>query len=135
MSRVGRAVRDRRVVAVGVVGGIAHVLAVGLLWAGFGFESLAGTASTEPRSVAHLLTGTFAVGVVPGVGYARRQLASPVVVVAGLVVATGVTTWLRLRGGATPIEATAFGRHALLWPVTLVLGAPAGAGEYRLADS
>lgn len=119
--------------AVGATGGVVHALVVRLLWTGFGFESLLGTASTEPLYVTYLLAGTLAVGVVPGVGYARRELVSPALVVGASLVGAGGATWLSLRGGATPVGPTALGWYALLWPVTLVLAVVAGVGETRLS--
>ena len=113
--------------------GLVHALAVGLLWREFGFESLVATASADPLYVAYLLAGVLTVGAVPGLGYARREVISPLVVVGTLLVGTATATWLRLSGGATPVGPTAFGWYALLWPVTLVLAVVAGVGEERLA--
>jgi hypothetical protein len=113
--------------------GLGHALAVALLWRGFGFESLFATASTEPLYTGYLLVGLLAVGIVPGLGYARRALVAPLVVVGTLLVGAATATWLSLRGGATPVGPTPFGWYALLWPATLVLAVSAGVGEERLA--
>jgi hypothetical protein len=113
--------------------GLAHALAVALLWRGFGFESLLATASTEPLSTGYLLVGMLAVGVVPGLGYARRDLVAPLVVVGVLLVGVATATWLSLRGGVTPVGPTPVGWYALLWPATLVLAVSAGVAEKRLA--
>jgi hypothetical protein len=124
---------QRQQLLVATLTGLTHTLAVALLWRGFGFESLVTVASTDPLYVAYLLVGTLAVGSVPGVGYARRALVSPVVVVGVLLVGAAGATWLSLGGGATPVGPTPLGWYALLWPVTLVLAVVVGVGEKRLA--
>lgn len=124
--------RSRAGLLAGIVGGLGHALVVLLLWEGFGFESLVGASSTELFYVGYLLVGVLAVGSVPGVGYARREVFSPVVVVGALLVGAGTATWLRLRGGVTPVGPTALGWYALLWPVTLGIAVLAGFGEDRL---
>jgi hypothetical protein len=115
------------------VGGLGHALVVLLLWVGFGFESLVGIAATEPLYVGYLLVGMLAVGTVPGVGYARRELVSPAVVVGVLLVGAAGATWLRIGGGATPVGPTVLGWYALLWPVTLGIAVAVGSGEDRLS--
>lgn len=125
--------RSRAGLLAGVVGGLGHALLVFLLWEGFGFESLIGAFPAEPLYVGYLVVGMLAVGVVPGVGYARRERTAPVVVVGALVVGAGTATWLSLRGDATPVGPTAFGWYVLLWPVTLVIAVVAGVVEDRLS--
>jgi hypothetical protein len=124
---------ERQHLVAATLTGLGHALAVALLWRGFGFESLLATASTEPLSTGYLLVGALAVGVVPGLGHARRDLVSPLVVVGTLLVAAATATWLGLRGGATPVGPTPLGWYALLWPATLVLAVSAGVGENRFA--
>ncbi|MFC5366898.1 hypothetical protein [Salinirubrum litoreum] len=123
--------RSRAGLLAGVVGGLGHALVVLLLWNLFGFESLVGAFSAEPFYVTYVLLGAVGVGVALGVGSARRELVSPVLVVGVLLVGAGVTTWFGLRGGATPVGPTPLGWYALLWPVALLLAGVSGVVENR----
>lgn len=123
-------VRSRTGLLAGLVGGLSHTLVVLLSWEAFGFESLVGTFPAEPLYVAYVLVGMLVVGIAAGVAAARRGFVSPVVV-GVLLAGAGTATWLRLRGGATPVGPTALGWYVLLWPVTLVLAVGAGVVEDR----
>jgi hypothetical protein len=132
-SERGRVPSERQQLLAATVTALTHTLVVGLLWRGFDFESLLAAASTDALYVGYLVVGMLAVGVVPGAGYARRELVSPLLVVGALLVGAGTATWLSLRGGATPVGPTPLGWYALLWPVTLGLAVVAAVGEERLA--
>ncbi|MEF8977731.1 MAG: hypothetical protein V5A39_02510 [Haloarculaceae archaeon] len=126
----GQSLVTRTSIVGGLVGGLVHASIAVVLW-NYWFDSIWAMLTTKPLNGVYLLLGMFLLGFVPVVFYVSEKVVSPVIVVVGFLLLSGVGSWL-----ATPVRApsaapTPFALYILLWAGIVALAGLTGGFEYR----
>ena len=114
----------------GVVAGLVHAGIAVALW-NYWFDDLAAMLAAKPGNAVYLLVGAFLLGFVPALFYAGRRVATPALVVGGLLVVAVGWSWLAGTVRAPSGAPTPFALYLLGWVVIVAVAGIAGSLELR----
>lgn len=114
----------------GVVAGLVHAGLAVVLW-NYWFDNLGEMLVVKPLNGIYIGLGMFVLGFVPAVFYAGQKVISPALIVAGLLVLSGVGSWIAGSVRAPGAAPTPFSLYILFWVGTVVLISITGSVELR----
>jgi len=114
----------------GLVGGLVHTGLAIFLWYTW-FDSLWEMLVTKPLNGAYVVLGMFLLGFVPVMFYISEKVTSPAIVVAVLLLISGLGSWQSGSVLAPSAGPTPFALYILLWVGVVALVSLIGILEYR----
>lgn len=121
---------SRSSISSGVVVGLVHSGIAVLLWNHW-FDNLGEMLAVKPLNAIYISLGMFLLGFVPAVFYVGQEVISPAIIVGGLLVLSGVGSWVAGSVVAPRSAPTPFGLYVLSWVGIVALGVIAGRLESR----
>lgn len=115
----------------GLIGGLVHTGVAVFLWQYFGFDNLWELITIKPLIGMYILLGMFVLGFVPAIAYVGQKFMSPALVVGGLLLLSGIGSWMAGPVRAPSAVPTPFGFYVLLWFGVVALAGLTGGFEYR----
>ena len=114
----------------GAVAGLVHAGLAVVLW-NYWFDDLGAMLAVKPLNGLYVGLGMFLLGFVPAVFYAGQKVVSPAIIVAVLLVLSGIGSWVTTSVRAPSAVPTPFGLYILFWVGTVVLISITGSVESR----